>query len=271
MLRQEKLRKIHIASTIWFILCVGYIFVLGLRQAGVNWWVVFSLSGHGALVTFVLISLYLFAIFRGISSSQKVELEHPLTSSTYYAAFYVTTPFLGSFASCFGMLGANTFSHFLLGIAMGTLGITFMVWVIIDPGIGLLEMLLPQSRKNRAVRLARAKEERERKQKYSEHLLSQLQEQEDANHQNWQEILKPHAEKLADLLIAENIDFKQAERNAIGLGARAWQIGGINCMRELRNMAINICKQNNNKQDIVDYISFWWDGIGSWRAPSFVS
>ena len=271
MLRQEKLRKIHIASTIWFILCVGYIFVLGLRQAGVNWWVVFSLSGHGALVTFILISLYLFAIFRGISSSQKVELEHPLTSTTYYAVFYVITPFLGALASCFGMLGANTFSHFLLGIAMGTLGTTFMVWVIIDPSIGLLEMLLPQSRKHRADRLARAKKERERKQKYREHLLSQLQEKEDANRQNWQEILKPHAEKLAGLLTAENADFEQAEHNAAGLGACAWQIGGINCMRELRNMALNICIQNTYKHDVADYISFWWDGIGSWRAPSFIS
>ena len=268
MLRQKRLRSIHIASTVWFMLCVGYIFVLGLRQTGVNWWVVFSLSGHGALVTFILISLYLFAIFRGISSSQKVQLEHPLTSSIYYAVFYVITPFLGTAASCLGMIGVSTSKQYYLGLTMGTLGTTFMVWVIIDPGIGLIEMLLPESRKHRAIRLAKAKEERERKQKYREHLLIQIQEKEDSNRQNWQAILKPHAEELADLLLSPNRDFQKAERNAAGLGACAWQIGGINCMRELRTMAINICKQKNNNQDVVDYINYWWDGIGNWRAPS---
>ncbi|MBN2314165.1 MAG: hypothetical protein JXM79_09565, partial [Sedimentisphaerales bacterium] len=100
MRRRDELRKAHIAGTIWFVLAVGYIFVLALRQAGVRWWVVFSLSGHGVLIVSVLVSLYLFAIFRGISSSQNVEIEHPLTSSTYYAAFYLLTPFLGGLAGC---------------------------------------------------------------------------------------------------------------------------------------------------------------------------
>ena len=122
MRRQNALRTVHIVSTVWFILCVGYILALGLRQAGVGWWVVFSLSGHGALIALVLVSLYLFAVFRGISSSQKVQVEHPLTTTTHYAVFYVATPILGSMASCLGMIGENTISRFLLGVALGTLG-----------------------------------------------------------------------------------------------------------------------------------------------------
>jgi hypothetical protein len=39
-------------------------------------------------------------------------------------------------------------------------------------------------------------------------------------------------------------------------------------MRELHGMAMDICRQKYDKRDIVDYISFWWDGIGSWRSPS---
>ena len=105
MRRRDELKKAHIAGTVWFALAVSYIFVLALRQAGVRWWVVFSLSGHGVLIVAVLVSLYLFAIFRGISSSQNVEIEHPLTSSTYYAAFYLLTPFLGGLAGCLGMIG----------------------------------------------------------------------------------------------------------------------------------------------------------------------
>ena len=169
MFGRRVLKPIHIASTVWFIVCVGYILILGLRQAGVKWWVVFSLSGHGVLIVLVLISLYLFAIFRGISSSQKVLPEHPLTTTTYYAVFYVTTPLLGSLASCLGMIGVNTISQFVLGVALGTLGATFMVWVIVDPAIGMLEMLLPASRKHRSQRLAQAKAEREKRQKDSEH------------------------------------------------------------------------------------------------------
>lgn len=266
--RSDVLRKVHVTSTVWFILCVGHILITALRQAGVNWWVVFSLSGHGVLIALVLVSLYLFAIFRGISSSQKVQLEHPLTSASYYAVFYVATPFLGSLAGCLGMIGTNTIGQFLLGVAMGTLGTTFLVWVIVDPVIGMLEMLLPASRRHRSKRLALAKVEREKKQKDREHLLAQVLATEDSEKLSWQEELKPKAEKLAGLLLTERTDLKQAEREAVTIGVNAWQTGGLNCMRELRDMAISISRQNNPNKVVVDYINFWWDGIGNWRITS---
>ena len=201
MRRRDELKKAHIAGTVWFALAVSYIFVLALRQAGVRWWVVFSLSGHGVLIVAVLVSLYLFAIFRGISSSQNVEIEHPLTSSTYYAAFYLLTPFLGGLAGCIGMIGTYSMNQFVLGIALGTLGVTFMVWVVLDPVIGLLEMLLPVSRKHRAIRLAQARAERERKQRDRERLLDEVVEQEKLNRRRWREILEPAAARLAGVLI----------------------------------------------------------------------
>jgi hypothetical protein len=110
MKQRDELRLVHIASTVWFVLCVAYVLTLALRQVGAKWWVVFSLSGHGVLILMVLVSLYLFAIFRGISSSQNVKLEHPLTSTTHYAAFYVTTPLLGSLAGFLGMIGVTKVS-----------------------------------------------------------------------------------------------------------------------------------------------------------------
>ncbi|NQT02053.1 MAG: hypothetical protein HQ580_08525, partial [Planctomycetes bacterium] len=126
MSRHRTLKLVHLASTIWFIICIGYILVLTLRQAGVHWWVVFSLSGYGLLIALILISLYLFAIFRGISSSQKVQIEHPLTSTNYYRAFYVITPLLGGLAGCLGMIGISTVGQFASGVALGTLGTTFL-------------------------------------------------------------------------------------------------------------------------------------------------
>lgn len=266
MRRRDELKKAHIAGTIWFVLAVGYIFVLALRQAGVRWWVVFSLSGHGVLIVSVLVSLYLFAIFRGISSSQNIIVEHPLTSTTYYASFYLLTPFLGGLAGCLGMIGTYSMSQYLLGIALGTLGVTFFVWVVLDPVIGLLEMLLPVSRQHRAVRLAEAKAERERKQRDRERLLQEVVEQEELNRHRWRKILEPEAERLAKLLIENKNDLHTAEREAIGIGVRAWQTGGVVCMRELRDTALRLCRRKSPDKGVIDYINFWWDGIGNWRA-----
>ncbi len=265
---RKKLASIHITGTAWFILCVGYVGVIALRQAGVKWWILFSLTGHGILIAFMLISLYLFAIFRGISSSQKLKVEHPLTCTTQYALFYVATPFLGAVAGYLGMLGVDTVGRLLLGIALGTLATTFLVWVIVDPFIGLLEMFLPDSRRHRSLRLARVKAEREQKQRDSQRLLAEISERESSERRQWQELMKPQAEKLAALLVVDGSDYKQAGHEAAGIGAGAWQIGGLNCMRELRDMAMALCRDKYKEKDIVDYIAFWWDGIGSWRSPS---
>ncbi|MHC4323114.1 MAG: hypothetical protein ACYSUX_02455, partial [Planctomycetota bacterium] len=89
---------------------------------------------------------------------------------------------------------------------------------------------------------------------------------EESDRLHWQEILKPQAEKLAELLTADIDDVKQVEREAVGIGVSAWQTGGLSCMRELRDMSIALCKQKHDDGTVVDYISFWWDGIGNWRA-----
>jgi hypothetical protein len=270
MFRRKVLKLIHLAGTVWFVACVGYIFVLGLRQAGVRWWVVFSLSGHGALVVFLLISLYLFAIYRGISSSQQVQIEHPLTSTPYYTMFYVTAPFLGGLAGCLGMIGINTtVSHFLSVVALGTLGTTFLVWVIVDPLAGLMEMLLPTtSRKHRAERLALARVQRQEKQREREHLLAEVLAKEESDVRHWRDVLRPQAEKLAGLLTSGEADFENAEREAVDIAVRAWQLGGITCMRTLRDMVMELTRQNRPDRAVIDYITVWWDGIGSWRSTS---
>jgi len=261
------LKSIHLASTAWFILCIIYILVLALRQAGVRWWIIFSLSGHSILIVFLLISLYVFAILRGVSGAQAIEPEHPLTGTSYYKGFYVTAPFLGGLAGCVGMIGEDRIVQFAAGIALGTFGTTFLVWVILDPVTGLLEMLLPPvSRKHRTERIAQAKVKREKKQKDRERLLTEVLAKEDSERRRWQQVLRPQAEKLAGLLTAEGADFKQAEREAVDIGLKAWQMGGLNCMQQLRDMAIAISRERDQNKEIVDYIPFWWDGIGNWHA-----
>jgi hypothetical protein len=269
MFVRRTLKLIHLAGMAWFILCIGYILVLVLLQAGVNWWIIFSLSGHSALLIFLLISLYLFAVFRGAGKSQKIEVEHPLTSTNYYRALYVVAPFLGGMAGILGMIGESRIKQFMLGIALGALGTTFLAWVIIDPVTGLLEMLLPHtSRKHRTERLAQAKAEREKRQKDRERLLAEVLAKEELNQRHWQEALSPKAEKLAGLLTADGVNFKQAEREAVDIGVNAWQMGGLSCMRQLHQMAMDLCKKEYKDLMIIDFVSTWWDGIGSWRNPS---
>ncbi|MDD5328187.1 MAG: hypothetical protein PHY02_10315 [Phycisphaerae bacterium] len=264
---RRALRIIHLVSTVWFIACIGCTLALALRQAGIRWWVIFSLSGHSVVIILLLISIYLFAIFKGVSRKQEV-IEHPLTSTNYYMLLYGAIPFLGTMAGCIAMIGVNKISQFLLGIAMGTLGATFLGWIIVDPLTGLVEMLLPASRKHRIERLSKAKELREKRQKHREQLLAKVLEKEDIDWQRRQKALMPQAEMLAELLAANNFDF-QTECKVADIGVKAWQSGGLSCMRQLHKMAMTICKNESQNKIIVDYISTWWDGIGSWRNKAF--
>jgi hypothetical protein len=261
------LKLTHFASTAWFMLCTGYILVLALRQAGFRWWVIFSLSGYSVLLILFLVSLYLFAVYRGIDRSQKIEMEHPLTSTTYYTMLYDTTPFLGSVAGCLGMIGASKISELSSGIALGTLAATFLVWIIVDPAIGLLEKLLPASRKNHIRRLLQAKAVQHQRQQEQNALLDRTLAREEQNRQQWQQTLQPYAGNLAELLSSQ-VDSEQAEKEAVSIGASAWQIGGLNCMRQLYSMTIEQCKRDYQNSMDVNYLSSWWDGIGTWRNLS---
>jgi len=268
MNRRNTLKLVHVAGTIWLILSVGYLLALALRQAGFRWLVIFSLSGYSVVIVFLLISLYLFAIFRGVARSQKTEIEHPLTTSVYYMFFYDISPFLGALAGAAGAIGVTRISHYLLVIAIGSLWATFLVWIIIDPAIGLVEMLSPASRTHRQKRLAQSKAQRQQQRLYNQRLLAELQAKEQAEREQWGRLLKPQAEELAALLADSRTPDSNARNEAVNIGVHAWQTGGLNCMRQLHSMAIDLCKKKYQGGIIVDYISAWWDGIGRWRNPS---
>ena len=141
MSKHRLLRSVHLAGTIWFMLCVGLLLIVALRRAGLNWLFIFSLSGHSALIIILLVSLYLFAIFRGIRGTQSIEEEHPLTSTDYYMALYVSAPLLGAIAGSLGVPDMTSIGYLVISIALGTLATAFIVWVIVDPLVALLEML----------------------------------------------------------------------------------------------------------------------------------
>lgn len=269
MNRENALKVCHFVSTLWFILSVGYIFVLALLQAGKSWWVIVSLSKYSVLITFLLISLYLFAIFKGFARSQRIQIEHPLTTSAYYLFFYDVSPFLGALSGMLSVIGFSGLTHYPLMIATGSLWMTFLVWIIIDPIAGLLEMLLSSSRRHRRKRLAKAKAMHEKERLSKQHLLAEAEANERINKQRWNDLLLPYAEKLAVLMINCNMaasDSDGGETEVVDMGVSAWQMGGLNCMRQLHSMAMEICAQKYQHVKIIDYISIWWDGIGSWRS-----
>jgi hypothetical protein len=152
MTARKTLSRLHAIGMLWFTLCVGYLLVMAMRQAGFRWWAIFSFSGHSALLIVMVVVLYLFALMRGVARSGHIEQEHPLTSSDYYMGLYVSAPLLGGLAALLGMTGVRQMSRFLFGVALGTLGTTFLVWMVIDPLAGLIEMFLPASRRHRAER-----------------------------------------------------------------------------------------------------------------------
>jgi hypothetical protein len=267
MSARKTLRLTHLMSTVWFMVCVGYIFALALHQVGFQWWLIFSLSGPSALAVFLLISLYLFALFRGVGEAQQIAVEHPLTTTSQYMGLYVAAPLLGGLAGNFGMMGVGDPAKYLLGVALGTLGTTFIVWVVVDPIAGLIEMLLPASRRHRAERLAQAEAQRRAHQEKRERLLAEALARDEQEQRQWQQKLGPQARRLAALLACDASAYEQAEQEAIDIGAEAWGLGGLNCMRQLRDMTLTIRRERDSRE-AVDYVSYWWDGIGDWRKPT---
>ena len=216
----------------------------------------------------LLVSLYLFAVFRGIDRSQKIEIEHPLTSTAYYTMFYNLTPLLGSLAGCISIIGTSKISELLSGIAMGTLATTFLGWIVVDPLTASLEKLLPASRKHRSERLFQAKILRKQKQQERENLLNTVLAQEEEEKRRWYQILLPYSGKLSELLTAGQIDSARVENEAVDIGVTAWKLGGLHCMKQLYMMTQEQCSVDNLNPDRIEFLSSWWDGIGTWRDPS---
>lgn len=270
--KKRTIKLIHFFSTGWFVLTIGYLFVLALRQAGFNWWLIFSLSGHSVLMVILLLSVYLFAIYRGAVRSQAPQQEHPLSATAPYIILYCASPVLGGLAGVLGVVGNSDIKHFLTVVSIGTLSVTFLMWIVIDPLVGIIELTLPGPRRHRRKRLVRARQLRRQQQLEQERLLSDLEAQETLAIQKRSEQLADDAERLAELLLSAGCPpDPQTQQTATELAIKAWQLGGMDGMRQLRDMALEICQQNSYGRYWADYISVWWDGIGDWRSPSLVS
>ena len=269
---QQRIQKtMHISGTALFLISAGYLFILALRQVGAHWWLIFSLSGPSIVIAFILISIYLFAIYRGaVRSHERSEIEHPLTSSSYYMIFYDLSPFLGGLGAVIGMYGTVNVTEYFLGVAYGTLASTFLVWIIIDPAIGLIENMLPTGRRHRQERLAGERKEKERKNREREKLLIDVQAEAKRKEMEWENLLQPQAIELAHLISSNGNDLGRVEEMAVDIGVNAWKMGGLTCMEQLHQMAQKDSVLASGEAEVeVDYISLWWDGIGQWHHKPY--
>jgi len=264
MSSKTALKRIHVLGTAWFVTCAVFLLALALHQAGFKWWIIFSFSGYSLVFFLFFVNVYVFAIFRGVTRHQ-TSLEHPLTTSSYYIAFYDLCPFLGSLAGflCSVTLPELGLMGILSTIAEGTLTFTFLVWILLDPLLGFCENLMPQCALCRKQRLQAEAEQKRIKEEEKQRLMTSLEQKEADNVRLWNETLGPVAARLTEMLSHQNLD-EQARQIVAQAGAQAWQLGGIICMRHLHQIVLSKTKHID-----VDYLALWWDGIGTWQKPHF--
>jgi len=259
------MKLLHASATAFFLLAAAYVTVLALRQAGVNWWLIFSLSGYSAASGFVLVSAYLFAVFHGSSRNQTCAIEHPLTSSFQYMTLYSLVPFLGAAAGLLCKIGIENSEQAAGTISMGTIGATFGFWIIIDPLIVMAESFLPSSRAHHLARLAAAKDLRIQQQKQRDKMLELIETQELENRRIWNNTFADDALSLAQLAHSAKKQRRSMPSKAVEIGLEAFKRGGLECMQVVHEMAIEAANARGINGTTARYISTCWDGIGHWR------
>ncbi len=263
---RKLLKLLHISGTVWLALCAASLLIVALRQAGVGWWVVFSLGGFSSVAFFFLLSIYLFAIFRGVTRKQMAR-EHPLTTSPVYIVFYDLCPFLGALAGLIS-LGMMPFISPLEIVSItteGALAMTFLVWILGDPFISLAEGALPASAALRRQRLALENQVREKREEEKHRLLEQIRSSDLTLQKQWNQALLPLAGELTDHLTCAQT-CGEIRPKAIEFGSRAWQLGGVACMQHLLRLVNQQLQQKKRSPNV--HLAFWWDGIGKWRKPA---
>lgn len=236
---------------------------------GFHWWVTFSISSYSAVIVLFLMTVYLFAVYKGVVRNSN-SIEHPLTTSPYYVLLYDLTPFLGSIAGLY----AASFSQSVLFIfstaAQGTLVMTFVMWILLDSLAGLIESSFPQSIEHRKNRVAEMHERKRLQALERQKLFEQIDLQEKQSRSGWTLLFQPYAVEVADLLCGRSGNVQSVQKRIIELGALAWRQGGLLAMQFFYTIIREEVKERINRPP-VDFVTLYWDGIGNWRRPEDLS
>jgi len=229
------------------------------------------ISQEPYLILGALVAAQFFALASVFMRRKARAIEHPLTAALYYRVFYYLCPFVGALAGAIAVLGSGFNTNGLTIVAAGTVLTTAIVWVMIDPVITLIELLGPKSRRLRHVRAVKVKEKRLRKNAHKQRLLEEARSQSSSILSNWEDVLSPYAQELADLVIGAEEPETHRRARAIDIALHASRLGGRRCMQHLYHMARRECRERTEDDWIVHNISVWWDGIGGWRNEGTLS
>ena len=263
-MKPERLtRSLHIAATVHFALGASIVLVWSLLDSNLNWWAVFSLSAQGSLLLALGALIYGFAVFSG-AVGERIETEHPFTSTVYYRMFYLILPVLAGIMAGIDFALSDGPAEGVRGWALGVVFSAIFIWLFVDPVFGVVESALPQSR-----RLRRKRKERERALRTA-HMDARTQRLRkiDSDRENRLSriagLVEESARRLIELLNDSSGDPARHMDEGGIIGLRIWQRGGLECMQEVRRKTADICMERK-RPHLMENLDCWWDGIGPWR------
>ena len=142
---------------------------------------------------------------------------------------------------------------------------TFLVWIIIDPFIILCETLMITRTKQPPDYKVPEKHRVAASEISLKGQLEQLVQQHRIKQDRWNNQLNPAADRLVELILTGEITKDSVEREVVDIGVKAWQTGGNGCMKKLHEMVAQRCNDQKYNPNGIEYVSLWWDGVGSWH------
>ena len=259
-------KRLHFCGVMWFLLCVIFLVVIATERMGFHWWIVFSVSGYSTVVALFLIAIYLFSIYKGVVRNLN-SIEHPLTTSWYYILLYESAPFLGVLAGLSALSYRQPVLSWFIVVAQGTLIMTVVLWIMVDPLVGLIEAALPLSAAHRKRRLTKNHKKKRAQRHARQKLLDEIIQQQTQTESRWSGLFRPYAMEVADLLCSSSVGMDTIQRRVVELGALAWKEGEILSMELFHQIILDELKRRTN-HPAIDFVTLYWDGIGTWRKPS---
>jgi len=260
---KRQLRISHIIVTVQYLLSATVVVAWILSYTGLHWPIVFSLLVQGLALMGLGALVYGFLAFRG-SVGERRPAEHPFSSSIYYRFLYLLLPVLG------GLVGSIDYSlavgplYGLLGLAFGTVFVASVMWLVIDPVVGLVESSFGESRQLRRERLAVEREQREQRRREKQRFIDRLIAEQEARLAKLRPGLERHALRLQELLLASAEDPWRGCEEGAWIGLVTWQLAGPQVMKELYATTARLCGQAG-RSDVLAHLDYWWDGVGGWR------
>jgi len=260
---ERHLRIWHVISTAQFTIAAGLVTVLGLRQIGLNVWAVLALSTPVFALVVLGVLLYGFEVSRGAIGGRD-EAEYPLTGSICYRVFYVVTPVVGGVVGALDYGLAQGWRGAIEGWTLGTVIPACIVWLFLDLLIAAIEMALPESRRLRALRVARDRERKEELDHQKRQKVEELRTERRAVLARLAPMMDERTRRLRELLLLSVDDPRLGREEAALIGLEVWQAGGMAVMKEVFTGTVRQCAERG-RSDLATHLDYWWDGVGEWR------